>query len=545
MGTTFAGVWREGTDGYYLWEGVPWADFEKKWKELSKQNLRLVDLETWMDGKTRVWGGVWRGGSDGHYLWVGVSWADFVKKWEELGKQGLRLIDVEPYAEGGRIKWAGVWREGTDGYYLWVNEWKSFEAKWKELSKQNLRLVDIDTFVEGGVRKWAGVWREGSDGHYLWAGVDWDAFTAKWAELAKDNLRLIDIETWLEGGKRKWAGVWRSGKDGYVLWSAPDAENFLGEWNTLGKVGQRLLKFAPLEAACGECGNHVVSRDEKTNQPVPYVYYVTGDTSGGPYRWPVDDSAYARLSALTFSGQPFTLPFTDKSVKFTGTWLYSPPPGNWHHAIDYSKGKDTFDVVAAAPGKVVHIGWDNWSGNTIIVSHKAGRRDDAFRTIYMHLRNGPNHDIDASWNDTVPTLNDDPAKKDYSLTNFKKYLESTGGPKKKADRKPDAAFWGTDAQAIDPKLLGKAVKAGDHLAWAGCTGPGGCHCTQGPRTSPNTHLHIFFCYRDPADNRWYFIDPYGIYAYPNPCYPKGVTAAATGPCVRYSVAWKGGQPQYP
>ena len=185
----------------------PGPDFEKKWKELSKQDLRLVDLETWMDGKTRKWGGVWRHGTDGHYLWVGVDWKAFEAKWKELGKQNLRLIDVEPYVDGGKVKWAGVWREGSDGYYLWVEQWPSFEAKWKELSKQNLRLVDIDTFVEGGVRKWAGVWREGNDGHYLWAGVDWASFTAKWKELAaKDNLRLIDVETYVEGGQAQVGG---------------------------------------------------------------------------------------------------------------------------------------------------------------------------------------------------------------------------------------------------------------------------------------------------------------------------------------------------
>jgi hypothetical protein len=52
-------------------------------------------------------------------------------------------------------------------------------------------------------------------------------------------------------------------------------------------------------------------------------------------------------------------------------------------------------------------------------------------------------------------------------------------------------------------------------------------------------------HRDPSDNNWYFIDPYGVYSYPAAGYPTGVTAQATGACVRYSVSWKGGKPQYP
>jgi hypothetical protein len=139
----------------------------------------------------------------------------------------------------------------------------------------------------------------------------------------------------------------------------------------------------------------------------------------------------------------------------------------------------------------------------------------------------------------VPTLGG------ATLTNYENYLNMTGAAKDPAQRNPNANYWGTSAQAIDPNLQGKAVAAGDHLAWAGCTGPGGCGCTGGAAKHPNTHLHIFFCHRDPADNKWYFVDPYGVYSYPAAGYPPGVTDAASGPCVRYSVAWKAGKPQYP
>ena len=66
--------------------------------------------------------------------------------------------------------------------------------------------------------------------------------------------------------------------------------------------------------------------------------------------------------------------------------LYS--PGKWHHAIDFSRSDGgTFGVLAAS-GRVIHIGWDWWSGNTIIVSHDVGGGvKDAYRTVYMHLRN--------------------------------------------------------------------------------------------------------------------------------------------------------------
>jgi hypothetical protein len=533
MGTTFAGIFRAGTDGHALWEGDDWTGFQSKWTELSKQNLRLVDLETYVEGGKRKWAGAFRAGTDAHYLWVGASWTDFTAKWTELAKQNLRLVDVEVYDDGG-LKWCGVWRAGSDAHYLWADEWTGFEAKWEELSKQNLRLVDIDTYVDGGKRKWVGVWRAGSDAHYLWAGVSWTDFTAKWTELAKQNLRLVDVETYLDGGTRKWAGVWRAGSDGYALWSAVDVENFLGEWNTLSHQGLRLVKFAPLDSGVPDaCANHVVSRDKTTNAPVPYVYYVTGDTSGGPYSWPVDDNQYARLSALTFDAKPFTLPFTDTAVVHWGTWMYSAPPGNWHHAIDYLRPNDwhTFEVKAAAPGKVVFSGYDDWSGNTLIVSHDVGGVPDSFRSIYMHLRNGPAHDQERAKNQSLPTLSG------ATKTNYQAYLNAHAN---------DAAYWGTDAHKIDANIVGRHVQAGDHLAWSGCTGPGGCGATEGPISHPNTHLHLFTARKDPANGTWYFIDPYGVYSYPDGGgYPPAVTGGASAPCRRYSVAWKNGGPQYP
>jgi hypothetical protein len=59
----------------------------------------------------------------------------------------------------------------------------------------------------------------------------------------------------------------------------------------------------------------------------------------------------------------------------------------------------------------------------------------------------------------------------------------------------------------------------------------------------NTHLHLFCARRDPTDNKWYFIDPYGIYA-SGSCYPAFNTPV-NSPCARYPVMWNGGKAQYP
>jgi len=93
----YAGVFRSGSDGHALWAGVDWENFKSKWEELSKQNLRLIDFETYTEGNKRLYAGVFRSGSDGHALWAGVDWENFKSKWHELSGQNLRLTKLEVY----------------------------------------------------------------------------------------------------------------------------------------------------------------------------------------------------------------------------------------------------------------------------------------------------------------------------------------------------------------------------------------------------------------------------------------------------------------
>jgi len=531
----FAGVWRAGNDPYYLWVGVDWNNFNAKWQELAKQNLRLVDVETWGEGSQRKYAGVWRAGNDAHYLWAGVDWNSFNAKWQELSKQNLRLTVVRTYMDGGQRKYLGVWRAGNDAHYLWAGvDWNSFNAKWEELSKQGLRLVDVDTYLDGNTRKYVGAWRAGNDAHYLWAGVNWNSFNAKWQELGKKNLRLTVIRTYMDGNERHYLGVWREGSDGYYLWAGVDWENFRSKWNELAGKGLRLISMATYPGCGTDCANQVIA-------PSPYDYTISGDNT--TYHWPVDPDQkggdhFVRLSALDITAAPFTLPFSDTGVTLGQGWRYG--DGRWHHAADYyiDLGK-TFQIRAAAPGKVIFVGWDDWSGNTVVISHDAGGVHDAFRTIYMHMRNGPAHDCANAWSQTIPYLD---TRSDLSSQEaaYKGHLNASGCPQNAAARKPTEANWGTNAQTVEAKV-GQQVTAGTVLGWAGDTGPGGNFHSD---AQTNVHLHIFFTHRDPTNNQFYFFDPYGIFA-ERKCYPQGITDAIGGVCARYPNVWKGGRPQYP
>ncbi|SFR93573.1 Peptidase family M23 [Microbacterium sp. cf046] len=527
MARAYTGVFLPGDDGHALWV-AGWDSFVAKWQELSDGGQRLHGISVSVEDGDVQFIGMYRAGTGGHALWVS-AWDSFVAKWQELSGQGLRLVSIAIYEVDGTAMYAGAFLPGTDGYALWVSPWDSFVAKWQELSDGGLRLVNVSAAVIGGSPVFAGVFREGNAGHALWA-APWDSFVAKWQELSGQGLRLTSIDTYEHNGERTWVGAYLPGEGGHGLWAGVDWESFTARWNEWSQAGLRLVDAAGSRHGCtADALNQVVMPTGM------YNYQVTG--TGNFYSWPVQDTSgatrFARLSVLT-GVEPFLrLPFTDTAVKRGGIWRYG--GGGYHHAGDYSRDDSgTFEVKASADGRVLFVGWDNWSGNTVILSHDVNGVADAYRTIYMHLRDGATHDADAAWNNTVATGGLNAA----DLADYKTHLTDTGCTQDPATRSLDAAHWGTDAQTI-LVAANDTVTRGQTIAWAGNTGPGGKKGSGGP----NTHLHIFWTRRD-TDGEYYFFDPYGIYSIPEN-YAAGVTDATTGPCVRYPVAWEGGRPQYP
>lgn len=556
---SYAGIFRAGSGASGAWVGREWPDFLKQWQAFEKQGLRMVDFETYTEGGKRLWAGIFAPGTYTPAAYIGKEWPDFLKQWQAFEKQGYRIIDFETWTDGGKRVYGGIFAPGTYAPAAYIGkEWPDFLKQWQAFEKQGYRIFDFETYTEGGKRLYAGIFKPGTYVPAAYIGKPWPDFLAHWQGFEKQGYRMRDFETYVDGGQRLYAGIFEPGNDAHGAWIGVDWESFISQWHSFEKSGLRLTDLEVYEGSCSNnCANSVVMPACPDDPNCSYNYGVTATAThceGAPgtckapssgdvvwYRWPVDidgGKRYVRHSALQFSDKIFTLPFKPNTVSSHNGWRYG--DGTWHHAIDYSTdGMKTFQVAAAAPGKVIHIGWDLWSGNTVVVSHDAGGVKDAYRTIYMHLRNGADKDCDTAWNKTVPWMASVPDLSD-ELSDYKSYLNASGCKKNKADRNLDSDNWGTN-ESIDTSLLGKPVAAGQVLAWAGQTGPGGGRDKNG---AVNTHLHIFWAHRDPTDKRWYFFDPYGIYGKPE-CYPSGITDSLNIPCARYPIAFKGGKPQFP
>jgi len=553
----YIGVWRAGNYGHFLWIGDTWDGFINKGTELASDGFHLIDMErSSKDGKNR-YNGVWKKASGANLLVSGKPWDEFLEDGKEKVTQGYRLIDVERFVKNNKGHYNGVWVSGSDSNFVVAGKtWDNFKDEVNDNAKDNLRLVDLESYTSGGQQKFLGVYRSGSYDYGIQSPMSWKDFVEGWKIFSDTDRRLVDIERFAQDGKIKYAGLYEEGSDSYRLWYAADREEFVSKWREYTDKGLRLVDLELFPNQCKmQCLNDVVrpeggqyrtsnpKTDLHCNGPPSTCYPYPSPDEFVRYRAPVDvigEQTYVRLSVIDDGDQIFSLPVRNMDVELSQTWIYK--SGNYHHAEDYSSPNgDSFEIHAAAPGKVIYVDYRWWSGNTVIISHDVGGKEDVYRTIYRHLQNGPINDCSMAWNESVTNKDFD----DEKLEKYKDYLEFSDC--KKAGDLPDKKYWGS----IEKKMVVSAdqeVDRGDLLGWAGNTGPGGIILSIDEKniedTGRNIHLHITFAKRDPVDDQWYIIDPYGIYS-KRDCYPSELDDPINTPCSRYQVFWKGGVAQYP
>lgn len=104
----WAGVFEAGTDDYAMYRNYSSASFLDKHKELQGKALSLIDIEVFKDkDENLLWSGVWRAGKATHFYY-NKSLTEFNLLIKEQSTDGYRLLDVETYLIGSTRMWAGV-----------------------------------------------------------------------------------------------------------------------------------------------------------------------------------------------------------------------------------------------------------------------------------------------------------------------------------------------------------------------------------------------------------------------------------------------------
>jgi murein DD-endopeptidase MepM/ murein hydrolase activator NlpD len=236
----------------------------------------------------------------------------------------------------------------------------------------------------------------------------------------------------------------------------------------------------------------------------------------GAFTSPVNDETKAKALVLNLKPQMYmAAPRPAWPLNFdinvAAGWFYTdttkPKNSELHGAIDYTRdfaeldGKrdPSFEVCAVTTGKVVARFWDNLTGNTIIIEHVAAN-GTKYRSIYCHLRNGPEADAANALSIPFDAATDNLQRRYHRFTTL--------------GTRP-ALWWGTNSQTMMVKS-GDMVNLGQQIGWAGNTGYGGAGGglnMDGTPKSPNfanVHLHLFFAV-PMGLNEWMLIDPYGVY----------------------------------
>jgi hypothetical protein len=574
--TVYGVVYNSGTDDSTVLTDLSWKDFQSQVAKQEGKGLRIVNVRTYAVDGQRLWAAVMRAGSGARAFIHDEEWGAFKKDTKTNEDKGLRMVSFDVFVGGGKRLYSAAFSAGTYAKdAIWDHEWDGLTKLWGDIENKNLRVADFRTYTDGGKRLYSIIFRAGTGGHAAIVGKEWNDFQKMAAPLEdKDALELSSFQVYQDGNQRLYAGIFLPNAAGHWLFIG-DKEGITGATHEWAGQGARPLAITIYENGCKQsCANTAVMQKNKVDTAAGYDYGITmtkvhcnglPNTCGTPkatdrvyYDWPVDAKSdgtdrILRVSALMGAHQIFTLPFNDTQVNHRGTWLYQ--PGQWHHAIDFLRpDHKTFKVLAAAPGRVIFSGYDSWSGNTMIVSHDVGTAKDVYRTIYMHLRNGPTNDCDAGWSQAVPPLKaavtnaTKPADKtaaQAALDKYTTFLNNTGCTEKASTRHLDASYWGTSGETMKANLVDKQVKAGEQLGWAGATAPGSCGCMDDAQpTAPNVHLHLFTAFKDTTDDTWYFTDPWGIYSTPD-CYPAKDTDPVDLECEWFGSTFKNGRASYP
>ncbi|HKV07227.1 MAG TPA: hypothetical protein VJ725_03750 [Thermoanaerobaculia bacterium] len=238
----YLGVFNPRPEGTAVVIGLEEAAFKAKVSELGGLGLKLIAIDTFMDGSKRLWSGIFRSAEDEVILVTGVDWDAFIPQWKRMSAGSRRLVDFEIYTLAGKPTFAALYRGGSDTYSLWVGQERDkFITLCKELANvKGLKVNDLEVYQQNGKTLYAAAYRGEVNPPELWTALDRAAFEAKWKQGKGKGMQLVDVETYKEGNKRLYDATVRTEEPGELV-MAPDQTAFVKSWQEMVGKGLKLV----------------------------------------------------------------------------------------------------------------------------------------------------------------------------------------------------------------------------------------------------------------------------------------------------------------
>lgn len=145
----FAGIFRDLGDSHSLWVGQTREDFEKKVAELSSyKGQQLLDFQSYGSGTGILYSGTFRQDPNATQFWTKLKQADFQKKLNGLRGQNLQLVDIETYKDGKDRVYEAVARTGAAGDIVMGVTLDGFPKRWREQVGKGQRLISLEVYQE-------------------------------------------------------------------------------------------------------------------------------------------------------------------------------------------------------------------------------------------------------------------------------------------------------------------------------------------------------------------------------------------------------------
>lgn len=146
----WAASWRTGLPTTQLVQGVDTTAFLQQTQDLfTAKGLRLVQAVRYTENGTLRWAGICHQGTWGNRFYIRNDLNSFVDTVQEFfDKDGLRIVDIETWIEGSARRYAGISRTANWSNRLWVKkgiETFKIEAQ-KAFDEDGMRLINVDVY---------------------------------------------------------------------------------------------------------------------------------------------------------------------------------------------------------------------------------------------------------------------------------------------------------------------------------------------------------------------------------------------------------------
>jgi hypothetical protein len=142
----FTGLFRDLGDKHSLWVGQNRKEFQAKVKELKEtQGLQLIDATTYQPASTVLYAGAFHYEETATEYWQALDRAALEKKWQAV-KGKMQVIDLETYKDGKERLFDAIVHNGTSGDVVIGLDPNAFTARWRDMVNKGYRPTDLKMY---------------------------------------------------------------------------------------------------------------------------------------------------------------------------------------------------------------------------------------------------------------------------------------------------------------------------------------------------------------------------------------------------------------